>query len=62
MSGPAVVIGFILLIPSVIGMVICALFFFGFLSHVGVPVQREVERGRSPLVSIPPLGAWIFKA
>jgi len=27
-----------------------------------VPVQREMERERSPLVSIPPLGAWIFKA
>jgi hypothetical protein len=41
MSGPAVVIGFILLIPSVIGMVICALFFFGFLSHVGSEQTTE---------------------
>ena len=51
MSGPAVAIGFILLIPSIVGMLVCAAFFLGFLSHVGsesvavetVPVQSAFD-------------------
>jgi hypothetical protein len=34
----------------------------GFNYESSVLVQPEMERGRSPLVSIPPFGAGIFKA
>jgi hypothetical protein len=44
MSGPVVAIGYILLIPSVLGMVACALMFFGVLAYNPV---------RSPVVSKP---------
>ena len=46
MSGPAVVIGFILLIPSIIGMVSCALMLLVFNTSVGVALGSNAVAPR----------------
>jgi len=47
MSGPAVAIGFILLVPSILGMIFCALMFLGVNAYTGgesAAIPSESER------------------
>ena len=48
LSGPAVVIGYILLIPSVLGMILCALIFAGVFAVSGQP-DRASDQPNPPV-------------